>query len=118
MFILQRKLAHGPQGRAAISLADTLIREMRAMAASTLKGKVVSFPGVHLPAELRVSTSSRDMISEHHLSMCGYVRDGQGYRNPALIPPPSAAPEVPDSTDLPTDDQDPSQLAIVELGHP
>ncbi|GAB2271302.1 hypothetical protein Dimus_006143 [Dionaea muscipula] len=58
-------LAHRLRGRVAISLTDTLIREMRAMAASTLK-----------------------------------------------------APELPDSIDLPTDDQDPPPLAIVEFGHP
>ncbi|GAB2283761.1 hypothetical protein Dimus_018253 [Dionaea muscipula] len=111
---LTYKLAHGLQSRALISLANTLIREMQAMAASTLKGKGVCFPvlissylasqGVHLPAELRVSTSPHDVISEHHLFMFGYVRDGQGWRNNALIPPPSAAPEDPASTDMPARD--------------
>ncbi|GAB2297866.1 hypothetical protein Dimus_031952 [Dionaea muscipula] len=101
---LTDKLAHGLQGRASISLADTLIRETWAMAGSTLKGKGVSFPvlisgyiasqGVHLPEELR------------------------RWRNPTLIPPPSAAPEVPDVAALPTDNQVPSPLDVVEPSHP
>ncbi|GAB2294698.1 hypothetical protein Dimus_028893 [Dionaea muscipula] len=87
------KLAHELQGRDPISLADSLIREMRVIASSMLKGKGICFPmlvssyltsqGVHLPKELRVSTEPRNVIAKHQLRTFGYVCDGQG--SPPLV---------------------------------
>ncbi|GAB2294904.1 hypothetical protein Dimus_029095 [Dionaea muscipula] len=74
----------------------------------------LAFQGVHLPEELRVSTGPRDVIMEHQLRTFGYVCDGQGWKNLAIIPSP---PSDPIALDVPTEDQVPPPLAIVETAH-